>query len=104
MIKEIIVNGEKLINVPADHEILIKLGLSEQQAIKCLQDYQSGKELEKIRMHRAPLLIEADHLVNIAMDKGADIAPFRSYRQALRDVTLNYQVFSDVVWPDKPTV
>ena len=53
---------------------------------------------------RDNLMVEADYLVNIALDKGLDVAPFRAYRQALRDIP---QTFSDplsVVWPDKPVV
>nr|WP_255940658.1 phage tail assembly chaperone [Vibrio campbellii] len=57
-----------------------------------------------MREVRAPLLIEADHLVNLALDKDLDIVPFRQYRQALRDITEQYQELSDVVWPVKPAI
>lgn len=49
-------------------------------------------------------LVEADKLVNIAMDIGQDPLPFRSYRQALRDIPQTYDNPDDVVWPLKPTI
>jgi hypothetical protein len=58
--------------------------------------------LDELRTKRKPLLIEADYLVNVALDNDVDIAPFRQYRQALRDVTDNFQTLSSVVWPTKP--
>lgn len=103
MIKQLNFRGETLINVPADMHILLEMGLSKDEAEQALSAYQAEKELEKIRAYRAPLLIEADHLVNIALDKGLDIEPARAYRQALRDITVENQVFADVEWPIMPT-
>ena len=103
MITELNFRGETLINVPADMHLLLEMGLSKAEAEQALSTYQAEKELEKIRAYRAPLLIEADHLVNIALDKGLDMEPARAYRQALRDITDQYQVFADVVWPTMPT-
>ncbi|EFP97434.1 phage tail assembly chaperone [Vibrio caribbeanicus] len=61
-------------------------------------------ELILIRESRKPLLIEADYLVNIALDNGVDIAPYRQYRQKLRDITQTYTTLKDVVWPQKPSL
>ena len=104
MIEKITIRGEELINVPAEKSTLLELGLQETEAAAALRDYRTKKELDKIREVRAPLLIEADHLVNLALDKDLDIVPFRQYRQALRDITEQYQELSDVVWPVKPTI
>ena len=55
-----------------------------------------------VKQTRQYKLIEADSLVNTALDKGINAAPFRQYRQALRDIP---QTFSDpeaVTWPTKP--
>ncbi|OCH46128.1 hypothetical protein A6D96_22955, partial [Vibrio cyclitrophicus] len=49
-------------------------------------------------------LSEADDLVNMAMDNGVDVAPFRQYRQALRDIPQTYTNPEDVVWPQKPSL
>lgn len=55
-----------------------------------------------IRESRAIFLREADNLVAIALDKSEDPAPYRKYRQALRDIPQTYSNPDDVVWPDKP--
>ncbi|MCC4238141.1 phage tail assembly chaperone [Vibrio anguillarum] len=69
-----------------------------------MADHNSAQEIEAIRLRRAPLLIEADYLVNIALDNGVDIAPYRQYRQLLRDITKTYKTLKDVVWPQKPSL
>ncbi|MFT5879564.1 MAG: hypothetical protein ACI86X_000668 [Moritella sp.] len=56
---------------------------------------------EVIRVQRAPLLLEADHLVATALDCGLDTQPFRAYRQALRDIT-KIDSAESVQWPTKP--
>ncbi len=104
MIKKLLVNGETLINVPAVKSVLVELGLTDSEADKVITDHNSAKELDAIRAYRAPLLIEADYLVNIALDNGVDIAPYRQYRQQLRDITQTYQTLKDVVWPQKPSL
>ena len=60
--------------------------------------------LNLVREMREPLLIEADYLVNVALDNNVDITPFRQYRQALRDITQTYTNLDDVVWPQKPSL
>lgn len=57
-----------------------------------------------VRDTRSLLLKEADKLVNIANDSGVDIALYRQYRQALRDIPQTYSNPDDVVWPEKPAV
>lgn len=104
MIKHLTVNSEALINVPADKTILLELGLSEFEADSVLTEHESAQELLAIREHRAPLLVEADHLVNLALDSEVEITPFRQYRQQLRDITQTYKTLKDVVWPQKPSL
>lgn len=53
---------------------------------------------------RDRLMVVADHLVNSAMDNGADVTPFREYRQALRDIPQTFTNPEDVVWPQKPSL
>ncbi len=59
-----------------------------------------------LRSSREKLLGEADHKINTLVDQGADASAWRTYRQALRDIT--NQVTSDttdissVTWPTKP--
>ncbi|WP_210499826.1 phage tail assembly chaperone [Vibrio crassostreae] len=54
--------------------------------------------------HRDRLMVDADHLVNTAMDMELDVTPFRQYRQALRDIPQTYSNPEDVVWPQKPSL
>ncbi|EJI1385459.1 hypothetical protein ABVF78_004241 [Vibrio alginolyticus] len=61
-------------------------------------------KLDLIREARKSLLIEADHLVNLALDCNVEITPFRQYRQKLRDITQTYKTLKDVVWPQKPSL
>ncbi len=104
MIKQLSVNGEILINVPAVKSELIELGLTAMEAEQAIFDQNKKSEREAIRNYRVPLLIEADHLVNIALDKGEDMTLFREYRQKLRDVTKEYDMLDTVIWPTKPTL
>jgi len=53
---------------------------------------------------RDRLMVESDHLVNAAEDKGIDATPFRQYRQALRDIPQTFSDAQDVVWPTKPSL
>ncbi|WP_240206170.1 phage tail assembly chaperone [Vibrio sp. CyArs1] len=60
--------------------------------------------MEAIRAFRAPLLLEADYLVNLALDNHVDVTAFRQYRQQLHDIPQTYQALKDVVWPQKPSL
>ncbi|XNS87586.1 phage tail assembly chaperone [Vibrio cyclitrophicus] len=53
---------------------------------------------------RDRLMVDADHLVNTAMDMELDVTLFRQYRQALRDIPQTYSNPEDVVWPQKPSL
>jgi len=57
-----------------------------------------------ITEQRDSLLVEADSLVNKAMDNDVDVTPFRQYRQALRDIPQTFSDAQDVVWPTKPSL
>lgn len=53
---------------------------------------------------RDQLMFEADKLVNTALDNGLDAAPFRQYRQALRDIPQTFADATEIIWPQKPTL
>ena len=53
---------------------------------------------------RDRLMVDADHLVNTAIDMELDVTPFRQYRQALRDIPQTFTNPEDVVWPQKPSL
>ncbi|CAH7430138.1 conserved hypothetical protein [Vibrio chagasii] len=68
-----------------------------------MMTFQDAQMME-VKQVRARLMIEADHLVNTALDNGIDETSFRQYRQALRDIPQTYSNPEDVVWPQKPSL
>lgn len=56
---------------------------------------------DRVRLERAPLLVEADINIFKAEDAGADTGTWRTYRQALRNITLQADPAA-VTWPEKP--
>ena len=63
-------------------------------------DAVEGKKLN-LRSKRAPLIIEADHSINILEDANQDISEWKIYRQALRDITKGD--LDNPTWPTKPS-
>ena len=61
---------------------------------------------EDVRSKRKPILEEADFKINTLVDQGADASAWRTYRQALRDITNQVTAdttdISNVTWPTKP--
>lgn len=55
-----------------------------------------------VRAQRDTLIREADYLVNTALDVGADPTPYRTYRQALRNVPQQQGFPDTITWPTKP--
>lgn len=68
-----------------------------------MMTFQDAQMME-VKQVRTRLMIEADHLVNTALDNGVDETPFRQYRQDLRDIPQTYSNPEDVVWPQKPSL
>ncbi|WP_102533139.1 phage tail assembly chaperone [Vibrio lentus] len=68
-----------------------------------MMTFQDAQMME-VKQVRTRLMVEADHLVNTALDNGVDETPFRQYRQALRDIPQTYSNPEDVVWPQKPSL
>lgn len=57
----------------------------------------------KVREERDKLLSECDWVVVKAKETGANIpTAWKNYRQALRDITDNFDSALDVVFPEKP--
>ena len=58
---------------------------------------------EALREERNRLLAETDWLITMHKEKGTNIpTAWKTYRQALRDITNDYTSLNDVVWPEKP--
>ena len=59
--------------------------------------------LNDLRRSRNKLLAETDWVITMHKEKGTNIpAAWKTYRQALRDITDTYTSLDDVVWPEKP--
>lgn len=59
--------------------------------------------LEELRVVRNQKLTETDWVVTMHKELGTNIpAAWKTYRQALRDITDTYASPDDVVWPEKP--
>jgi len=62
------------------------------------------RNMEKLREERNAKLAETDWVVTMHKELGTNIpAAWKTYRQALRDITNTYSSLTDVVWPTKPT-
>ncbi|MEZ9439489.1 phage tail assembly chaperone [Vibrio atlanticus] len=59
---------------------------------------------EAVKSIQKTLLVEANDLVESAIDKGVDASQARQYRQTLRDIPQTYTKPEDVVWPQKPSL
>jgi len=60
-------------------------------------------QLKQLRFERNRKLAETDWVVTMHKEKGTNIpAAWKTYRQALRDITDTYTSLDDVVWPEKP--
>jgi hypothetical protein len=55
-----------------------------------------------LRTDRKPLLEEADWQIHKLEDAGGDASKWKTYRQALRDITKASDIY-DVTWPTKPS-
>lgn len=56
-------------------------------------------KLDELRIERNRLLADTDYL---ALSDQTLTDAMTTYRQALRDITINYSSLDDVVWPEKP--
>lgn len=84
----------KSINVPPKHGRQIWDGSNWNDPEKTWDD---------IRAERKPLLKVADIEILKQEDTGGDTLAWRSYRQTLRDITINFAAPTDVVWPSPPS-
>ena len=56
-----------------------------------------------LRQERNAKLAETDWVITMHKELGTNIpAAWKTYRQALRDITDTYTSLDDVVWPEKP--
>ena len=63
-------------------------------------DGATERKKQRLRNKRTELLSEADWQINKKMDNNEDASSWRTYRQALRDITNNPD---NPTWPTKPS-
>jgi hypothetical protein len=60
-------------------------------------------KLEQLRAERNAKLAETDWVITMHKELGTNIpAAWKTYRQALRDITDDATSLDDVTWPEKP--
>ena len=63
-----------------------------------------SEPLRKLRLRRNKILAESDWRVTKATETGVAMSnEWKTYRQALRDITQHYQSLDDVIWPTEPS-
>tara|TARA_B100000035_G_C20891680_1_gene505256 strand:- start:64 stop:339 length:276 start_codon:yes stop_codon:yes gene_type:complete len=83
--------------------ILVDMTSEEEKEIKAMHDAYDGDavKLEDLRAVRDGMLSNSDWTQNRDVTLSND-ADWKTYRQALRDITKDYKSLDDVKWPEKP--
>lgn len=71
--------------------------LTEQEVIELIKQ----SDLNQVRTMRNMLIAETDWTQNNDVPEATKLK-WQPYRQALRDITDQYQSMNGIVWPDKP--
>ena len=81
--------------------VLVELTQAEVDAIPSTSE--SVLKLRDLRQERNAKLAETDWVVTMHKELGTNIpAAWKTYRQALRDITDDATSLDDVTWPEKP--
>ena len=74
---------------------------SRESSQKIFADERKNADIEELRFERNMLLQQSDWTQSrdITLSNDAD---WKTYRQALRDITKTYKTLVDVKWPEKP--
>ena len=61
------------------------------------------QDLHSLRLKRNDMLSDSDWVVVKAKETGTNVPQeWLTYRQALRDITINYSTIEEAVWPVEP--
>ena len=67
-------------------------------------ELSTSEPLKRLRLRRNKILAASDWRVIKATETGVAVSnEWKTYRQALRDITQHYQNLDDVVWPTEPS-
>jgi len=68
-----------------------------------IAEIEVAEPMKKLRRVRNAKLTETDWVVTMHKEKGTNIpAAWKTYRDALRDITDSATSLDDVTWPEKP--
>tara|TARA_B100000902_G_C27191681_1_gene854246 strand:- start:25 stop:315 length:291 start_codon:yes stop_codon:yes gene_type:complete len=88
--------------------ILVDMTSEEEKEIKALHDAydEDAVKLEDLRAVRDGILSNSDWVVIKEREEGGSVSNFadwKTYRQALRDITKTYKTLDTVKWPTAPS-
>ena len=95
MANTIYIEGQGVVNMDAD----------EAAALDARRASDASWRTEALRIKRNQLLAETDWVVIKEREEGGSVSNFadwKTYRQALRDITDSATSLDDVTWPEKP--
>ncbi len=84
---------------------IIQLTDEEQKEFES-RDFSDAKKLSMLRYDRDRLLKQSDWIVIKEREEGGSVSNFadwKTYRQALRDITKTYKTLDTVKWPTAPS-
>ena len=93
-------NGYKMVD-----DKLVQLTDEEQKEFEA-RDFSDATKLLMLRNQRDSKLTQSDWVVIKEREEGGSVSNFadwKTYRQALRDVTKTYKTLDTVKWPTAPT-
>ena len=88
-------------NGNAVEDATIPFGVTWAQVSAKKTELENAEPLAKLRKERNRKLVETDWTQNRDVTLSND-ADWKTYRQALRDITKDYKSLEDVKWPEKP--
>lgn len=93
MVDQVYIEGQGLVDLTSE----------EQTAFDARRSSNAAWRTEDLRAERNKKLSETDWVITMHKELGTNIpAAWKTYRQALRDITDTYTSLNDVVWPEKP--
>ena len=100
-------SNKTVIGSGIDNTTVVDMSTEEQTTFDSMvSDWNAGeadRNLSALRAERNAKLTETDWVITMHKELGTNIpAAWKTYRQALRDITDTYTSLDDVVWPEKP--
>ena len=76
---------------------------TEEEIVTKTTELENAEPLRLLRIERNVKLAETDWVITMHKEKGTNIpAAWKTYRDALRDITDSATSLDDVTWPEKP--